>query len=101
MTEHVLFDTGCVNDFRIKIDKRFTVWKIKWRISVHLSPNKHVFRGKRNLLISVPYVGANCIHDLVFGKIDLWIQIGHAELATPPTAGRHLHNAKSRSRVGK
>ena len=68
---------------------------------MHLPPDKHVFGGKRNLLVAVSDVGADGIHDLVFGKIDLRVQIGHAKLATTPAAGCHFDHAESRARVGK
>ena len=68
---------------------------------MHLSPDEHVFGGERDLLVAVADVGAHRFHDLVFGKIDLRVQIRHAKLATTPAAGGHLDYAKRRARVGK
>src|ERR1700741_1522464 len=49
----------------------------------------------------MPHVGPDRVHDLVFGKIDLWIQVGNAELAASPATGRHLDHAEGRSCIGK
>src|SRR5215207_5541402 len=83
VTQYVLLNARCVHNVRVKIDQRFTIWKIERRISVHLSPDEHVFSRKRDLLVAVPDIRAHRPHDLLFWQIDLWVQVGHAKLATP------------------
>src|SRR6185503_4712082 len=90
-----------VHDVGIKIHQCFAVREIERRVSVDLAPDEHVFGRKRDLLVAVSDVRAYRVHDLVFWKIDLRIQIGHAKLAATSAASGHLDDAERRARVGK
>src|SRR6185369_1065402 len=69
--------------------------------SMYLTPDEHVFGCERDLFVAVSHVRAHRVHDLVFGKIDLWIQIGNTKLAAPAAACGHLDDAERGARVGK
>src|SRR3954451_5778589 len=96
-----MLDARSVHDVGVEIDKRFAVGKVKWRISVHLTPDEHVFGRERDLLVSVANVGAHRLHDLLFWQVDLRIEIRKTKLTAPAAAGCHLDHAKRRARVGK
>jgi hypothetical protein len=49
----------------------------------------------------VTYVRPDGFHDLVFGQVDLRIQIGNAELTASSATGRHLDYAERCARIGK
>src|SRR4030095_5098117 len=99
--QHVLLDAGRVDDIAIKIEERLAVWKIERRRRVDLSPDEHVFRGQRDLLVTVTYVGADVGEDLLARQIDLRVQVRDTELAAPATSRRHLDHAERGARVGK
>src|SRR6185369_10873980 len=99
MAKHMLLHAGRVYDITVEIDQSFAIGKIKWRVSVDLPPNEHVLCRQTDLFVPVTDVGANRIHYLVLWKIDLRIQIGNTEFASPAAAGRHLDHAEGRAGV--
>ncbi len=100
MAQHVLFDAGRVDDRRIQIKQGFAVGKVKRRFGVNLSPDEHVFGRQTDLFVAVADVGLDGVHDFLFRKINLRIQIGHAELAAASATCGHFNHAKSRAFVG-
>jgi hypothetical protein len=97
----VLIHARCVDDIRVEVDKRFTIRKIERDVGVNLTPDEHVFRSQRDLLVAFAHVRANGLHDLFFRKIDLRVQVREAKLATAAAAGGHFYNAEGGSLIGK
>ena len=91
---------GVSHDRLVEVDERFAVREVERRVRVDLAPDEHVLGGQRDLLVAVADVGADGRHHLVLRHVDLRVEIGHAELAAPAAAGRHLDHAERRALVG-
>src|SRR4029078_1494598 len=99
VTQNVLFHSSCLYDVPIEIDESLPVRKKEWSFSLNLPPDEHIFCGERNLLIPLCDVGLHRSHDVLLRKINLGIEIGHAELTSTAATCGHFDHSESRSLV--
>src|SRR6476661_5536357 len=83
VAQHMLFDTGRIDDIAIQVEQSFAVRKIERRVRVYLTPDKHVLGRQTDLFVPVSDIRSDGVHDLVLWQVDLWIQIGNAKFASP------------------
>ena len=90
----MLLDAGRIDDLAVEVEQCLTIGEEEWRLSLHLTPNEHVFCCQRDLLVPLRNIGMDGGHDAFFGEVDLRIQVRQTELAAATTASGHLDHAE-------
>src|SRR6266536_1224601 len=101
MTEDVLFYTRRRNDAGIEIKHRLPVGEKEGSVGAYLPPDEHIFGSQRDLLVTIADVGAYGSHDVLFGNINLRIEVRHAEVAASSAPRGHLNDAEGGAPVGR
>ncbi len=94
-----LLDSRVFGDAAIEIEQFRPVGHKEWQAGLVGTPDEHVLRRQRNLLVAGGDVPRHRLHDFFLRYRNARIQVGLTECAAAAAPGRHLDDAEGRPRL--